>query len=438
MPVVSRLPVALALVALVASVVCGLPALREVGRFTAKGAAFAHVPKNGAGPLIVSAFSGDPFISSAVLSDANFAATFANGNVNLTQLNHLNHSFQWPNSIHAAPAGVCGAAAGWLMGDGFLVPFHNDGNVYCLDATLTTATAMAPAKSGWFYHKAIAFDVDGDGDLDILTARATKPILGTSQGELLWLENTGVGTAGAPWPEHAITTGGPDVFFDVAEGSTPANLVLVAAQFFSTPGFSATVVSNGQLAAGPRIVDSTIGPGDGVELAALDGDSSADIAVVTNHVNNASLSGVFAYVPPAVGSSPAANWAAVARGVTNATRVTLAQGMFKTISWLPHSAAPGIAYPFKPIVDASGPMWVAVAGDGAEGAFLLRPSEGCCVRCAAATGDAALASYNTTRFIAPDGTVAALGVADIDGDGFTDVLAPNNDKNWVTAYTFSP
>ena len=30
-------------------------------------------------------------------------------------------------------------------------------------------------KKGWFYHRALLFDVDSDGTMDIVTARATAP-----------------------------------------------------------------------------------------------------------------------------------------------------------------------------------------------------------------------------------------------------------------------
>ncbi len=30
-------------------------------------------------------------------------------------------------------------------------------------------------KKGWFYHRALLFDVNGDGSMDIVTARATAP-----------------------------------------------------------------------------------------------------------------------------------------------------------------------------------------------------------------------------------------------------------------------
>ncbi len=47
---------------------------------------------------------------------------------------------------------------------------------------------LSSPSTGYFYHKADWYDVDGDGLLDLITARATKPLFGSGSGELLWLK----------------------------------------------------------------------------------------------------------------------------------------------------------------------------------------------------------------------------------------------------------
>ena len=49
--------------------------------------------------------------------------------------------------------------------------------------------------------------MNGDGLLDIVTARAKKPIFGASKGELIWLEQPSSGEVLTYWKEHLITEG---------------------------------------------------------------------------------------------------------------------------------------------------------------------------------------------------------------------------------------
>lgn len=64
--------------------------------------------------------------------------------------------------------------------DGFLVPFKDDGYIYLVD--ISGSTPQGPYKltdhteGKWFYHRVMWKDMDGDGDLDILTCRAREPV----------------------------------------------------------------------------------------------------------------------------------------------------------------------------------------------------------------------------------------------------------------------
>lgn len=63
-------------------------------------------------------------------------------------------------------------------------------------------------QSGFYYTNAYWYDVDGDGDFDLVTARTNKPT-GTT-AELIFLENPGTGLG--DWTEHHMADG-PDLFF---------------------------------------------------------------------------------------------------------------------------------------------------------------------------------------------------------------------------------
>jgi len=48
---------------------------------------------------------------------------------------------------------------------------------------------LTEEKKGYFYHMTETYDMNNDGRLDVLTARATLPIISKKgHGELLWLE----------------------------------------------------------------------------------------------------------------------------------------------------------------------------------------------------------------------------------------------------------
>jgi len=74
----------------------------------------------------------------------------------------------------------------------------------------------------WSYHRVIWKDMDGDGDLDALTARFNWPFVTAARTALVWLENPGLPLAETPsegWNEHVMHDSyengyqGPDVNF---------------------------------------------------------------------------------------------------------------------------------------------------------------------------------------------------------------------------------
>ena len=61
-----------------------------------------------------------------------------------------------------------GVADVLLVGDGFLVPGKSTGGVYALPAPTTAqnkAVCLTTPKSGYFYHRTVLRDMNGDGQL---------------------------------------------------------------------------------------------------------------------------------------------------------------------------------------------------------------------------------------------------------------------------------
>jgi hypothetical protein len=68
-----------------------------------------------------------------------------------------------------------------IVGDGFLVPGKSTGSISViknLEDNHSKVIELSHEKKGWFYHLALVIDMNNDGRKDILTARATKSLLG--------------------------------------------------------------------------------------------------------------------------------------------------------------------------------------------------------------------------------------------------------------------
>lgn len=139
----------------------------------------------------------------------------------------LETDFEWPNQISLAPKGALAGTNGdvIVVPDGFLVPGKDSGGIYLvLNATDASPVVQAvkPKTFGHFYHMVQWVDMDGDGWLDILTARANGVFKFT--GELLWFKNPGQ-EGQYPWTEHVLATG-PDVFIETYKPTTEVLLVI--------------------------------------------------------------------------------------------------------------------------------------------------------------------------------------------------------------------
>lgn len=347
--------------------------------------------------LIISRFTGDPLESDDVASVQAFTALLAAGQVPNATCGTVAR-VTWPNDVEPATAtlGARGAVSALLAPGGFLVPPKTIGAV-----TLLNSTRGAPASSafilsapkvlpgdGWFYHRAFFFDVDKDGRDDVIAARAVKPLVGASTGELVWFRQPAVddplAASALPWADAALATGAwsPDVLFaEPASLRGDADEQLLFSSFFTGGGLG-LLQCVGCSASGANvwatadlervILDASIGPAFDVAVVDMNGDGRLDV-LVTNHADNATaVNGVVYTSVVAIYEAPLAP-----TPLTNAsawTKHVVLNGMVVREPG-PNQAAPGAARAFAPPGGtASSRPWISVSGDGDQRAYVLVPN----------------------------------------------------------------
>ena len=195
-------------------------------------------------------------------------------------------SFQWPNDVAQVPFEVFNERA-ILVPDGFLVPGKKDGGMFVTrisadDITQTTETVrIAAKKNNYFYHMGHWVDLNGDGRMDLITARSNA---NAGEGELLWLEHPEGGLdSGEYWTEH-ILGNMADVAFEVDTLSDYRwEVVVFAAQFFDE-ALSMHRIStvDGSLVESKTIDDELILSAYNVSLVDLNNDGERQL-LVNNH-----------------------------------------------------------------------------------------------------------------------------------------------------------
>lgn len=139
-------------------------------------------------------------------------------NPSAATVSELTTTVVWPNdNIRVGPGDGVAGFSGILQAGGFLVPPKTVGAVSFIEldpqgrfvsSTNVSVNDGNALLSGWFYHRGLLKDVDGDGLVDVIAARATKPLFGTAAGELVWMRQPAVAAplapANVPWQEIVL------------------------------------------------------------------------------------------------------------------------------------------------------------------------------------------------------------------------------------------
>eukprot|EP00518_Triparma_eleuthera_P018673 CAMPEP_0197551726 /NCGR_PEP_ID=MMETSP1320-20131121/5279_1 /TAXON_ID=91990 /ORGANISM="Bolidomonas sp., Strain RCC2347" /LENGTH=438 /DNA_ID=CAMNT_0043112259 /DNA_START=33 /DNA_END=1349 /DNA_ORIENTATION=+ len=365
------------------------------------------------GNLYITSFNAEPWFLSKNGVYRMPADDYANAEPEL-----LTDELDWPNDMTLLPPSMFGFNA-LAVGHGFLVPGHATGGLSIVnldDLTMPPATISADIDN-WFYHKAFARDMDGDGDLDFVTARCRDNVIPfpwnpPNMGMLIWLENPGGDNPlGQRWEEHEMMEG-PDFLIDMRdEGETDKPFELLAPQFLTKAVNYVYTDETGALH--NRTLDDELGNAFAAEFLDINGDGSLDI-LATNHLTE--NGGVFAYTWD---NSESLSTAKV-------TKHTLASGINNVQD---KGMAPGHSNVVYPSNSDSGKPYILVDGDGAENYIMLTP-----------TDDSDLKSweYDMHIMFPTNCTVGKSVSGDVDGDGWAEVFIPLYEKNIIRVMKFAP
>ncbi len=137
--------------------------------------------------LLISEFSAIPFVSGNVYLASGVKESMLNGEIDKIAPQKIGSGFKWPNMVDTIPFKVFNSRA-ILVPDGFLVPTKKNGGLYVITLDQSNQPQqqfkISQDKTDYFYHTGYWKDFNGDGHLDLLTAR-TDAVKG--DGELLWL-----------------------------------------------------------------------------------------------------------------------------------------------------------------------------------------------------------------------------------------------------------
>lgn len=398
-----------------------------IGEFSLKHAAVTGIaqsfPGSDSPSLLISTFA--PFGSEPVYYVPNLASSIKSGKGQF-DVRTLETDTKWTNYVGMAPLdAIPGHPSVVATAGGFLVPGQGLGTVDLFDVSEHlgfTHHKVSTDKQGWFYHKLIWYDVDRDGLLDIVAARATAPK--DTKGELLWLKQPSMAAFTSPWKEQVIISG-PDVDFIFEDIDGDQKPEIVAAEFFSSPRlmqYSCPKASWDQCSDSTvtsTTIDGESGPFFTVERVDLNGDGKPDL-LVTNNENDGTGS-LFAYEQP---QNVADNW----------KKHVLGTGYKPLPTLIPmpgnHSrGSPGGAQAFHVSASEHGVRKPRILLSGDDGGFVAILT--------AKSQEATNWSYGTIFVCNSTGTIGGVSAVDMDGDGVTEIAVPFYDEGKVEIYTFT-
>jgi hypothetical protein len=316
----------------------------------------------------------------------------------------------WPNGIKEASTEIFGQK-GIVAAGGFLTPGKGNGGLWFSPLYDGEHGELIKIHSGrnYFYHQIEYYDVNQDGKLDIITCRATKPLLGSGNGDLVWLEPKNRANPTGPWVEKVIGKG-CDVHFKLVDINQDGKPEIISAEFWRKKISLIESDKNGRFdnysALKITTIDDKIGSAFDIDFVDINGDGKMDI-LATNHEAKEDESAVVGY------ELVDGKW----------VKHILARG-FKTLQPGIGQASPGGAKVFKP--EKNSMPTIVLSGDGSQKAYILAPTS------------TTVSDWKFERTLLHDCkcTVGYISVGDTDNDGKSEIYIPCYDSHYVAVYSY--
>jgi hypothetical protein len=321
----------------------------------------------------------------------------------------------WPNEAEKAPNGVFPFEA-VVVPEGWFAQ-KQPGQLIAIDVQTEDMVVIhrSTMEEPRFYHSIRFVDMDQDGLLDIVTVRSgfhmnpRKPeafAFSPPVGELVWFRNPGPiairnsmedGSAKG-WQDIVLVDGlGPDVYLDAKDMDGDGIPEIVATHYFSgTNNFENTtwgspsrvtlygapqterwdaVNASDPAAPKPQVADIVMDQGMmfSVEIVDLDGDGRLDVLATNHQTQNDPIDGrVFGIEPPASGRLFEDPW--TIHILMDGIRPTDTPPREPNFRMSP-GAAKSFRSPHSTLDDDVGKPWIAVSGDQASKAWVLKPAK---------------------------------------------------------------
>lgn len=378
----------------------------EIGTIKTRRPAFTKVKKrlNGEFELFVSCFDIRPFKSHHEVKKFKNISKALENKCDLKDLYEetLTNDLLWPNDLTYVKMS---GREGLLVSTGFFLPGFRTGEVSFIDLNKNKKIKITKDKEGWFYHRAIPFDLKNDGNIGVLTARSNKSLVPTKTlGELVWLEKT---KETGRWKENILIKG-PDVHFNILDLDNNGTKGIVAAEFFSD---KLSLIWFEKNKFKRKVLDQKLGNPFDVQAFDINNDGKKEL-LVTNHCKNGS---VFVYEIPDD----------IKRGQWKRHEI-LSNIKIASLPIKPEHA-PGKAIPFYPRKNMKGKPYIIVAGDGSHKVHMLIPKQPL---------NPKNWDYHEEILYSGKHTVGQISVGNFNKDGTASIFIPLYEKNEIKVYKF--